>query len=278
MTTFASGKHALAISDRSGLAFPYLEMVREWNGAWVHFSEFEPKQPQLQPKPTSADPQALQRARPARTEFATEDFLPNDPFSTAGTTTLTYNFPYGGLLVDDQVRFTAVKEAVGGVSITALELNTTLDAPITASDTSIELDDATEFPTSGYIVIRKTWTQADLTAGTITDPLLVGKFINETIKYTGKSVNTLSGCTRGTAAPYRGYTPTSTTARAHSSGAEVFGSHKIVTRVSTTVKQAGVPSTLTEYNSFTLTLPSAASTTEIGGGINCVIGPVNQRR
>ena len=96
MTTFASGKHALAISDRSGLAFPYLEMVREWNGAWVHYSEFEPKQPQLQPKPTSADPQALQRARPARTEFATEDFLPNNPFSTAGTTTLTLNFPYGG--------------------------------------------------------------------------------------------------------------------------------------------------------------------------------------
>ena len=42
MTTFASGKHALAISDRSGLAYPYLEMVREWNGSWVHFSEFEP--------------------------------------------------------------------------------------------------------------------------------------------------------------------------------------------------------------------------------------------
>ena len=103
MTTFASGQHALAISDRSGLAFPYLEMVREWNGAWVHVSEFEPKQPQLQPKPTSADPQALQRARPARTEFATEDFLPVDPFSTAGTTTLTLSFPYGGLLVDDQV-------------------------------------------------------------------------------------------------------------------------------------------------------------------------------
>jgi len=25
-------------------------------------------------------------------------------------------------------------------------------------------------------------------------------------------------------------------------------------------------------------LPSAASTTETGGGINCVVGPVNQRR
>ena len=32
MTTFASGKHALAVSDRSGLVFPYLEMVKgvEW--------------------------------------------------------------------------------------------------------------------------------------------------------------------------------------------------------------------------------------------------------
>ena len=278
MTTFASGQHALAISDRSGLAFPYLEMVREWNGAWVHYSEFEPKQPQLQPKPTSADPQALQRARPARTEFATEDFLPVDPFSTAGTTTLTLSFPYGGLLVDDQVRFTAVKEAVGGVSVQALELNTTLNGNITATAVSLVLADASSFPTSGYLVIRKTWTQADLTAGTITDPLLVGKFVNETIQYTGKGGNELTGLTRGTASPYRGYTPTSTTANAHTSGVEVFGSHKIVSRVSTTVKQAGVPSQITLYNSFTLTLPSAASTTEIGGGINCVIGPVNQRR
>ena len=271
MTTFASGKHALAISDRSGLAFPYLEMVREWNGAWVHYSEFEPKQPQLQPKPTSADPQALQRARPARTEFATEDFLPNNPFSTAATTTLTLSFPYGGILVDDQVRFTAVKEAVGGVSVQALELNTTLNGNITATDTTISLTDASSFPSSGYIVIRKVLTGDD-------DPLLAGRFLNETIQYTGKSTNDLTGCTRGTAAPYRGFTPTSTTASAHTSGAEVFGSHKIVTRVSTTVKQAGVPSTVTLYNSFTLTLPSAASTTEIGGGINCVIGPVNQRR
>ena len=92
MSSFAQGKHALAISDRSGLAFPYNEMVREWNGALVHNSEYEPKQPQLQPKPTNADPdemnmkQALQRARPARTEFPTEDFLPEDnPFVVAST-------------------------------------------------------------------------------------------------------------------------------------------------------------------------------------------------
>ena len=82
MTTFSQGKYALAISDRSGMAFPYNEMVREWNGAFVHISEYEPKQPQLDPKPTSADPQALQRARTATTEFPTEDFLINNPITT----------------------------------------------------------------------------------------------------------------------------------------------------------------------------------------------------
>jgi len=273
MTTFSQGRFALMISDRSGLAFPYQEMVREWNGAWVHYTEFEPKSPQLSPKPTSADPQALQHARPARTEFATEDFLPNDPFSTASNTTLTFSFPFGGLQVNDQVRFTSVDEAVGGVSIAALELNTTLNGTITSSATTVTLTDASSFPTSGYIVIRKVLTSDDTS-----DPLLVGTLANETIQYTGKSSNDLTGCTRGTAAPYRGETPINTTAYAHTTGAEVFGSHKIVSRVSTTIAQAGEPSTVTQYNSFTLTLPSAASTTETGGGINCVVGPVNQRR
>jgi len=89
MTTFASGKHALAVSDRSGQVFPYKEMVREWNGSWVHFSEYEPKQPQLQPKPTSADPQALQRSRPARTALPTPAVLNDNPFLTEiGTTVI----------------------------------------------------------------------------------------------------------------------------------------------------------------------------------------------
>ena len=63
MGVFAKGKQALSISDRSGLRFPYTEMVREWNGSLVHFSEFEPKQPQLEPKPVGSDPQALQNPR-----------------------------------------------------------------------------------------------------------------------------------------------------------------------------------------------------------------------
>ena len=64
MGKYASGKYAYAISDRSGLKFPYDEMVREWNGSLVHTSEYEPKQPQLEPKPFVADPQGLEQARP----------------------------------------------------------------------------------------------------------------------------------------------------------------------------------------------------------------------
>ena len=60
---FARGKRSLAISDRSGMQFPYVEMKREWNGSFVHYSEYEPKQPQLDPRHHKADPQGLKNAR-----------------------------------------------------------------------------------------------------------------------------------------------------------------------------------------------------------------------
>ena len=86
---YASGKHALAISDRSGMAFPYSEMVREWNGALVHYSEFEAKQPQLDPKPVGSDPQALFNPRPQRASTPVLILLDNNPFTSiiySGTT------------------------------------------------------------------------------------------------------------------------------------------------------------------------------------------------
>ena len=64
----ASGKYAKAISDRSGMEFPYNEMVKEWNGSLVHKSEFEAKHPQLERQKQGADAQSLQDARPARVE------------------------------------------------------------------------------------------------------------------------------------------------------------------------------------------------------------------
>ena len=71
MSKFAKGKYALAISDRSGQAFPWSEMVTEWNGAFVHITEYEKKQPQLEPKPFVADPQGLEQARPQRFDLNT---------------------------------------------------------------------------------------------------------------------------------------------------------------------------------------------------------------
>ena len=60
----SAGKYAKAISDRSGMAFPYNEMVKEWNGSFVHRSEFEEKHPQLEPRKHKSDGQALKDARP----------------------------------------------------------------------------------------------------------------------------------------------------------------------------------------------------------------------
>ena len=64
----ATGKFSKAISDRSGMEFPYNEMVTEWNGSVVHVSEYEEKHPQLEISAFHGDEQGLVNARPARTE------------------------------------------------------------------------------------------------------------------------------------------------------------------------------------------------------------------
>jgi len=267
MTTFASGKHALAVSDRSGLVFPYLEMVREWNGAWVHTSEYEPKQPQLDPKPTSADPQALQRARPTRVALPTPATLNNNPFLTEVGTTLTVTQTGHGRSTGDAVRFYQVKTPVGGVSVQQFELNTTLATTITATDTSIVLTDGSAFPTAGYIVIEST--------NTDTSSLAFGRITSETIQYTGRSTHTLTGCTRGTAAPSQGNTPVSTTAVAHDAGEKIYGSYEITKIDETRVDDAGT--TVTFSNKFSFTLVSAATSIATGGGFFVFGGPVNDR-
>jgi len=279
MARFAKGSRALSISDRSGAAFPYNEMVREWTGAWVHNSEFEVKQPQLQPHPVGADPQALQHARPARVEFPVQDILPNNPFTTtAASKSVSVSFPANDFNEGTTyVRFQALKQPVGGVAITTLELSTTLNGSISNAATSIILTDGSEFPTAGYIVIEKVWTQADLTAGTITNPLLVGTYQNETIKYTGRTTHTLTGCTRGTSAPYKGQVLANTSANAHASGATVYGSYLATAVSSTVVVGPGASQTETLYNNLTFPLVNNATSADTGGGFQCTIGPVNDR-
>ena len=68
MGNFASGKFAYGISDRSGQRYKLNEMKREWTGMLVGPDEYEPKQPQLDPRRKAIDPEALQNPRPDRVE------------------------------------------------------------------------------------------------------------------------------------------------------------------------------------------------------------------
>jgi len=89
------------------MEFPYREMVREWNGAFVHVSEFEPKQPQLEPKPLAADGVALRNVRTDRTEPEVTVRIPNNGFETyeAGSRIINVFSPGHGLTSGTTYRF-----------------------------------------------------------------------------------------------------------------------------------------------------------------------------
>jgi hypothetical protein len=132
MSNLSSGKYAKFISDRSGLEFPYSEMVIEWNGARVHISEFEKKHPQLEPKPHAADPQGLLNARPARTEPAVARILTLNPLSAvSGSTTITVFEDNHGRSTSDTVRF---RDAEPGAGITAADINNASGFTITVTN------------------------------------------------------------------------------------------------------------------------------------------------
>ena len=135
MPKYATGKHAKAISDRSGLEFPYREMVREWNGSFVHVSEFEPKQPQLEPKPMNGDAISLRNVRPPRIEPAVAAMLGNNPFSiTASSTTITVTENNHGRTSGDTVRFRNVQGSPGGIAFTAYENSSGFSITVTTTD------------------------------------------------------------------------------------------------------------------------------------------------
>ena len=135
MSNFSKGKHAQFISDRSGMAFPYSEMVREWNGSRVHISEFEPKQPQLEPRAHGADPEGLQNAKPDRTEPATQNLLPGNPFNiTASSTTITVTEPSHGRSTSDTVVFRNVDGSPGGLAFTVFENSSGFSITVTGTD------------------------------------------------------------------------------------------------------------------------------------------------
>ena len=132
MSKYATGKYAKAISDRSGMEFPYKEMVREWNGSFVHVSEFEPKQPQLEPKPMNGDSISLRHVRPDRTETAVPNILPLNAFTTtSGSTTISVNEPDHGRSTSDTVRF---RDASNVANLPAATINASVGYTISKVD------------------------------------------------------------------------------------------------------------------------------------------------
>ena len=104
---FARGKYAKAISDRSGMEFPYSEMVKEWNGMLVHKSEFEAKHPQLETRSYAGDGHGLANARPAREENEVARMLDPNPFETIAASSGIINVyeKSHGRSTSDTVRF-----------------------------------------------------------------------------------------------------------------------------------------------------------------------------
>jgi len=120
---YARGKKSKAISDRSGMEFPYTEMVKEWNGSLVHRSEFEAKHPQLLRKHQKADAIALSNPRPMHPDTQ-KDFvlyISNGFFSETGDTGVT-----GGANMT-----VAQSDNILGTKLTSFELTSTIGTNFT---------------------------------------------------------------------------------------------------------------------------------------------------
>jgi hypothetical protein len=173
MGKYASGKYALAISDRSGMAFPYDEMVREWNGSLVHYSEFEAKQPQLDPKPVGSDPQGLYNPRPQPASKVSLILLGNNPFTSViygGTTYVNIFSEDHQRSAGDIVRFRGPPEVIsagpGGADEADLK-NLQSFATIPTFDNVSDLNNANGFT----IALGQIDSAGNVTGATTTDAL-----------------------------------------------------------------------------------------------------------
>ena len=286
MARFAKGKYALAISDISGQAFPWNEMVTQWNGLFVHFSEFESKQPQLDPKPSAADPTALPKSRPQQPPPDTLRFLDFNPLKTfaaaspiINVSSLNHQRNYG-----DTVRFRGAPTTSPGTGTpdTIGDDGPVAGSPVVGFSNIANVDGitgATICKAAGYTVIPGKYTSTTttlngaldastttivLTSGTnftgvstgVIEPTITnpsgtptwGILVDsEIISYTGVSTHTLTGVTRGAFG---------STAATHNTGAAVRLLH--------------TPANWYHFNST----GTASAGSVKGGGWNISSGPV----
>lgn len=136
MARFAAGKYAYGISDRSGFRYRLSDMRMEWNGFLVGKDEWELKHPQLEPRRTPTDAEAIKNSRPDRVEPAVESLLRPNSFKSgsSGSAVITVTEPSHGRTTGDTVRFRdvvgfdgftkAVIESASGYTITVVNVNT----------------------------------------------------------------------------------------------------------------------------------------------------------
>ncbi len=286
MARFAKGKFALAVSDISGQAFPWNEMVTQWNGLFVHFSEFESKQPQLDPKPSAADPTALPKTRPQQPSPQSLRFLDFNPLITYAAASgiinvksLDHQRSYG-----DTVRFrgppttspgTGTPDTVGddgpvaGNPVVAFANIANIDGisgaticrgagftiyPGKYTSTTTTLNGALDASTTTIVLTSGTnftGVSTGVVEPTITNPSGTptwGILVDsEIISYTGVSTHTLTGVTRG-----------------------AFGSTAATHNTGATVRLLHTPANWYHFNST----GTASAGSVKGGGWNISSGPV----
>ena len=149
--TYASGKHAYGISDRSGRRYRLREMRTEWTGAKVGPDEFEPKHPQLFPPRAFPDPQALRDPRPE--SELTEQRSIQHGYNPVGFQDIPGITPPNNLVAEGEVGTVTVTISDTGnetVNVTGLAATsavgsvTVVDDAATFDSTSITLDSTSQ--------------------------------------------------------------------------------------------------------------------------------------
>ena len=271
MARFAQGRYSLAISDISGQAFPWNEMVTQWNGLFVHFSEFESKQPQLDPKPSAADPTALTTTRPQQDSPDSLRFLSFNPIKTfaAGSSIINVTEENHGRLYGASVRFRgppgiagafnniAAIDGISGAQICQVgqklipgiytNITTTLVGNIDATQTTgITLTSSTGFE------VNSPHTPGSVNFFSGGTPINAVIIAAELIAYTGITNNVLDGVVRGSF---------SSTATTHTAGNTIRCLQDPLNNYNTdTSDQGGVDTATTGQIS--------------GGGYNTSSGPI----
>ena len=124
MAKYATGKRSQSISDRSGMAFPYIEMVKEWNGSLVHISEFEPKHPQIRRRHNTADGIALQNSRNMKFQQPIQPFVNTSTSDVTITNSGGASVGVANLALPGDFAFKTqdfqIKRVIDGVSVTSI--------------------------------------------------------------------------------------------------------------------------------------------------------------